>query len=95
MGEYVTDDRVWIVKAHHPGLIPKNLQLISDKVLCCVRNPLDIIMSLACFSNTMNHSVKPDFEVDEIYPDYWDWFIRYQTECMRRWFEIIIDHTDN
>lgn len=25
MGEYVTDDRVWIVKAHHPGLIPMNL----------------------------------------------------------------------
>lgn len=51
-------------------------------------------MSFACFSNTINHSVKPDFEIEQDYPEYWDFFIKYQTDRMKRWFEMIIDHTD-
>jgi hypothetical protein len=42
-GEYIIDDRAWIIKAHWPGIIPRNLEFVSNKVLTCVRNPLDVI----------------------------------------------------
>jgi len=79
-GEYIADDRVWIVKAHHPGLMPKCLPFVSNKVLCCVRNPLDIFPSYANFANTMTHSVKLPFDVDKAYPVWWDWFVHFQVD---------------
>lgn len=42
-GEFIADDRAWIIKAHHPGNIPMNLSFVSNKVICCVRNPFDVI----------------------------------------------------
>jgi hypothetical protein len=75
-GEYVCDDRVWIVKSHHPGLMPQNLIYTSNKIICCVRNPLDVIQSFACFANTMNHTVKPPYDFEKEYPKWWDWFVR-------------------
>jgi hypothetical protein len=46
-GQRVCDDRVWITKAHHPTFVPNVLTFQSDKVLCVVRNPLDVIISYA------------------------------------------------
>jgi hypothetical protein len=49
IGEEITDDRVWIVKSHHPlpgiGEIPEHRKYTSNKVICCVRNPLDAFYS--------------------------------------------------
>jgi len=46
-GEAITDDRVWIVKTHHPGMTSKGLHFDANKVLCLVRNPLDVIENYA------------------------------------------------
>jgi hypothetical protein len=60
-GEHIVDDRAWIIKAHHPMLLPQVLKFKSDKVVCCVRNPLDVIMSFASLGNTMSHSGQPEY----------------------------------
>ena len=90
-GEGICDDRTWIVKAHHPFLMPKSLVFTSHKVLCAVRNPLDVLPSYASLTNTLNHSAKPDWEWEKDYPEWWDWYIRGQTIEMKKYFELLIN----
>lgn len=92
-GEYIVDDRCWIIKAHHPCSIPKCLEYVSNKVICCVRNPLDVFVSWACFTNTMNHSTKPSWEFHTDYPDWWDWWVRVQVQCFKKYFEYVFEHS--
>ena len=77
MGEYVSDDRVWIVKAQHPALLPYVKKFDSNKVICCIRNPLDIFPSIANLSNTMSHSEQPEFIYPKDFPLWWDWWVKY------------------
>jgi hypothetical protein len=63
-GEYIVDDRTWIIKAHHPIYLPDVLEFKSDKVVCCVRNPLDVIPSFATLGNTLSHSGVPEWSYD-------------------------------
>jgi len=49
-GEEIVDDRVWVVKAHHPALLKGVLTFDSQKVICLMKNPLDIIYSYAKFN---------------------------------------------
>jgi len=48
----------------------------SDKVICCVRNPLDVILSFASLSNTMSHSANPEFDYATDYPEWWAWWVK-------------------
>jgi len=45
-GENIVDDTTWIVKSHWPKVLPTDRTFTSNKVICCVRNPLDIFPSL-------------------------------------------------
>ena len=38
----------------------------------------------------MNHSVKPEFEFEEDYPEWWDWYIRKNATNMKRWYDVLI-----
>lgn len=89
-GEYICDDRAWIIKAHHPGNIPMNLPFTSNKVITCVRSPFDVIQSFACFSNTMNHSIKPEIDFEKDYPEWWDWYVREIVDNMKLYFDTLI-----
>ena len=91
-GEYICDDRTWIVKAHHPMLLPGVLQFKSDKVVCCVRNPLDVILSFASLSNTMSHAAQPPFSYDKDYPEWWNWWVTDQAKAHARYFETMLRH---
>lgn len=91
-GEYIVDDRTWIVKAHHPMLLPGVLQFNSDKVVCCVRNPLDVLPSFASLSNTMSHSGQPDFSYDKDYPEWWNWWVTSQSEAHAKYFKTMLKH---
>lgn len=73
-------------------LLPKVLQFNSDKVICCVRNPLDVIISFASLGNTMSHSGQPPFEYHKDYPAWWDWWISDQAESHRKYFEVMLRH---
>jgi hypothetical protein len=89
----VWDDRVWVVKTHHPFLIPNTVQYFSNKTLLCVRSPMDVFPSFASFVNTMNHGVKPDYDYEERYPEWWDMWVRENTKLMRRFFDVLLNHT--
>ena len=51
MGEEVVDDRAWIIKSHHPMTNPLQLDFVSNKVICIVRNPVDAMVSMISLIN--------------------------------------------
>jgi hypothetical protein len=91
-GEFIADDRCWIVKAHHPILLPGVLKFKSNKVFCCVRNPLDVIVSLASLGNTMSHSARPEFCYTNDYPEWWKWWVKDQAIAHKKYFESMLRH---
>lgn len=92
-GEGYIDDSVWIIKAHHPMLLMNCTQIASDKVIFCVRNPLDVLPSYASLVNTMNHGTKPEYEYERDYAEWWDWYVRKNVRYMRDFFDILIRQT--
>lgn len=66
--EGIFDDRVWMVKSHHPERAGSDM-LDAHKCVLVVRNPLDAIMSLfhMVATGTHNCSVHPD-DFDAWYP---------------------------
>jgi hypothetical protein len=49
---------------------------MSDKIICVIRNPLDVLPSFASLSNTLSHSGMPDYSYDKDFPEWWDWWIK-------------------
>jgi hypothetical protein len=90
----ICDERVWIVKAHHPGQMPMNLRFDANKIITCVRNPLDIMVSYAALVNTLSHSNKPAYDIHEAYPEWWDFWVRHQTLLIKKYFNLILKHCD-
>ena len=88
-GEGYIDDNCWIVKAHHPMYVPMTTSFKANKVFMCVRNPLDVFPSYAAFANTFSHGNKPDFDILAEFPEWWTWWVKRQTQVMKRYFEII------
>jgi len=43
----IVDDRVWFVQSHFPLLTPEAEYFKTNKLIVIVRNPLDVIASLA------------------------------------------------
>jgi hypothetical protein len=67
--------------------LPGALTFNSDKIVCCVRNPLDVFQSYASLSNTCSHSGTPDYKYHEDYPEWWDWWVTFCAESHARFFE--------
>jgi hypothetical protein len=40
--------------------------------------------------NTINHTAKPDFDFEKEYPEWWNWYVHYQVDCMVYWFDNLI-----
>jgi len=90
-GEEIVDNRAFIIKAHHPFAYPGALEFDSTKVLICVRNPLDCILSFASLINTMSHSADPEFSYATDFPEWWDWWVKDTAEQHAKFFKILID----
>lgn len=88
-GQHINDERCWIIKSHHPKQQPKVLSFKSDKVLCVVRNPLDVFVSYATLCNTLSHSAELDFRFDKEYPVWWDWWVKLNVDLMCKYFDIL------
>jgi hypothetical protein len=88
-GQHIVDERCWIVKSHHPTRTPKVLQFHSDKALCVVRNPLDVIVSFATLCNTLSHSAVLDFNFAKDYPEWWNWWVKHQTDRICKYYDIL------
>lgn len=55
-GEEITDERIWICKSHYPLTLPDDQSQFAKKVICCVRNPIDVIASEYNCQTTWTHS---------------------------------------
>lgn len=91
-GEYIWDDRVWITKSHHPFIIPNAVLYKSNKTILCVRSPMDVFPSFASLVNTLNHGVKPDYEYEERFPEWWDWWVRFNVKLMKDFWNILLNN---
>ena len=49
-GEAMVDSRTWFVKTHYPLGVETPFK--AKKVICCVRNPLDVVTSMFNFWST-------------------------------------------
>jgi hypothetical protein len=90
-GEEIIDDRVFIIKAHHPGTFPGVIEFDSTKVVMCVRNPLDVLVSFASLVNTLSHTAEPEFNYATDFPEWWDWWVKDQAEKHANYFNTMID----
>ena len=75
-GESYQDDNSWVVKTHHPLLVPGSSPFRANKTFVCVRNPLDVFPSYAALANTMSHGNKPEYDVQAEFPEWWSWFVK-------------------
>jgi len=88
------DDRVWVCKSHHPCKLLSNPIIERSKLLIVVRNPLDVIYSIATYASTINHAAKMPFKTED-YPEYWDWFVRTMAKMLADYFKILLDDCSN
>ena len=66
-------------------------EMTSNKILYIVRNPLDVIVSVLNFLNTVNHANKPSFEFQTTYPQYWQEMVKYWTGVLNTIFKTYIE----
>ena len=71
-----------------------NLQFNANKVITCVRNPLDCIVSYGAMVNTMSHSKKPEVDFHEVYAEWWDFWVRNQTILIKKYFSMLLKHCE-
>ena len=55
IGEEVSDDSVWVTKTHDPMRFGSR-DFKTNKIIVTVRNPFDVIVSVAHFLSTNTHS---------------------------------------
>ena len=75
-GEDVVDDTVWICKTHSPWNMPFAPPFKANKMMCVIRNPLDVVLSWLNLVSLFNHSSKMEFEPCKEYPVWWDWWVK-------------------
>lgn len=86
-GEDIVDDSVWVVKSHSPWCMPFAPVFTANKMVCIVRNPMDVIVSWLDLVATASHSTKAPFDYEKEYPEWWDWWIRDCSALYAQWFE--------
>ena len=70
--EHVFDEnRVWITKTHFPFAMGSEPKFRAQKLLCVVRNPLDVIPSFAYLVHMLSHSLVPNEKLHECFPQWW------------------------
>ena len=92
-GQSVTDERVWLIKTNHPSLTISAKTAAVRKVICLVRNPLDVLESYADQVLTLSSelSVKaPAFSIQNEFKDWWTEWIKLQSFNYRLYFDTLI-----
>lgn len=93
-GEEVTDDSVWIKKSHWPMVIPGNNICYGNKVLICVRNPYDQLVSHMHFCTAFVQSGQFN-EPFSNFADDWDRFLRSSAHDIANFHKYVIDNISN
>ena len=71
IGEGVVDDSCWNVKTHYP-MSTTQYGFTCNKVIICVRNPFDIIVSKTHFLKTLTHSKQLGNNIPKDHEELWD-----------------------
>ena len=79
-GEELIDSSVWISKSHHP-LDMGSVVNKANKVICCVRNPFDTIVSFMQFLPTLQQGGVINEKFSD-FPEVWDKFLREVTDII-------------
>ena len=61
-------NRVWVTKTHYPLQFGTEPFFNAQKMICIVRNPIDIIPSYAYLSTFISHSLVPNEKLHIDYP---------------------------
>jgi len=82
IGEEVVDDTVWIVKSHYPSSRTKFKcrDFTCSKVIICVQDPFELIVSKAHRDLTFTHSKYVENDFAEEGPEYFDQLIKNTVE---------------
>jgi Sulfotransferase domain len=88
-GEGIVDERTWINKTHFPYRIPYDNSYKTNAIICCVRNPLDVIVSNFLFLSTLTHNRC----VNEKFWEYeeWDGCVTNEIRGIMKWHKYWID----
>ena len=90
-GEDVTDDSCWIIKSHSPWVMPEAPVFHSNKNIVIVRNPLDTNLSWLHLVAMNNHAVKSPFNYEELYPNYFDWWVKDCCTHINSWMQTMMN----
>ena len=94
LGENVVDDTCWVIKTHHPmPKFPGTKEFAVQKVIVCVRNPFDVIMSNYNFTNS-NFAHSATVENDPFAPenaDYINEVIQNKTKELKKFQEHVFE----
>ena len=67
------DNLCWVTKTHWPMESPMgSKKFAAQKCFCIVRNPIDILPSIALLINTASHSLQSQVPVNKLDPGFWD-----------------------
>lgn len=68
-------DEVWINKTHYPCIVPGMTKTMNiNKQIYLMRNPMDVIVSIAHMLMTMSHELVPKEQYYIDFPEFWeDW----------------------
>ena len=75
-------NRVWITKTHFPLQYMEEKSFHAQKVICVVRNPIDVIPSYAYLRSFVSHSVVPNEELHREFPEWWNEWILGVADAM-------------
>ena len=89
-GEEIIDDSVWIYKSHDPIMFPNPIIHKANKIIVCVRNPYDILVSIMNFMpiHCQGGTIEQDFQKD--IPEKWDLNIRKNTQVMKLYHQKVL-----
>ena len=86
-GEDVTDDTCWVIKSHSPWVTPEAPIFHANKCIVIVRNPLDTNLSFLHLVAMKNHATKSPFNYEELYPNYFDWWVKDCCTHINAWMQ--------
>lgn len=74
------DDNVWITKSHFPIAAPFMVATFNiNKQIYLMRNPLDVIVSVAHMCMTISHELVPREQYHIDFPEFWNDWINQMT----------------
>jgi len=71
IGEAIVDSTCWIIKTHDP-VRPHCKNFTTNKIIVCVRNPIDVINSMIHFLSCWSHSKEMANNIWDQNPDYFE-----------------------